>query len=257
MILSCSWIFLPCLSSSVIIRFFPRRCVLLICFKLLDASIVSRISSNLCFRISSLAFYGLTYLHIFYVVSGGVLFSIISLRFFIRALVCDDIFGCFCFLVCFARLIALCWIISVMFLFRLSMSSCSSSAVNLFSVRVETCSSSFQSFECQLSFVHSWLEASFFPLWCLEKWSPLPSCGPSSVDAVYDGHVGNHARFVSHDVVNFIFSVSVRASPCPPPPCFLLKLCLHDLEILRCCPFYKSVSSFMILTQAEAPCRPF
>ena len=25
----------------------------------------------------------------------------------------------------------------------------------------------------------------------------------SSVDAVYDGHVGNHARFVSHDVVHF------------------------------------------------------
>ena len=43
----------------------------------------------------------------------------------------DDIFGeyifflgrIFCFLVCFAMLNALCWIISVMFLFRLSMSS--------------------------------------------------------------------------------------------------------------------------------------
>ena len=108
----------------------------------------------------SFIFYGLTYLHIFYVVSG-VLFSIISLRFFIRALVGDDIFGFFCFLVCFAMLIALCWIISVMFLFRLSMSSCSSSAVNLFFlVRVERCSSSFQSFECQLLFVYSCLEAS-------------------------------------------------------------------------------------------------
>ena len=74
--------------------------------------------------------------------SLGVLFSIISLRFFIRALVGDDIFGFFCFLVCFAMLIALCWIISVMFLFRMSMSSCSSGAVNLFClVRVETCSS--------------------------------------------------------------------------------------------------------------------
>ena len=37
----------------------------------------------------------------------------------------------------------------------------------------------------------------------------------SNVDAVYDSHVGNHARFVSHDVVNFVFSVSIRASPCP------------------------------------------
>ena len=46
----------------------------------------------------------------------------------------------------------------------------------------------------------------------------------SNVDAVYDGHVSNHARFVSYDVVNFISSVSIRASPCPSPPCFLLKL---------------------------------
>ena len=62
--------------------------------------------------------------------SLGVLFYIICLRLFIRALVGNDIFGFFCFLVCFAMLIALCLIISVMFLFRLSMSSCSSSAVN-------------------------------------------------------------------------------------------------------------------------------
>ena len=33
----------------------------------------------------------------------------------------------------------------------------------------------------------------------------------SNVDAVYDSHVGNHARFVSHDVVNFVFSVSHKA----------------------------------------------
>ena len=31
----------------------------------------------------------------------------------------------------------------------------------------------------------------------------------SNVDAVYDGHLGNHARFVSHDVVYFIFSISI------------------------------------------------
>ena len=47
------------------------------------------------------------------------------------------------------------------------MSSCTSSAVNLFLVRVEKCSSSFQSFECQLLFAYSCLEASSFPLWCL------------------------------------------------------------------------------------------
>ena len=54
----------------------------------------------------------------------------------------------------------------------------------------------------------------------------------SNVDAVYDGDVGNHARFASHDVVYLIFSVSIRASPCPSPSCFLLKLCVHDLEIM-------------------------
>ena len=53
----------------------------------------------------------------------------------------------------------------------------------------------------------------------------------SNVEAVYDGHAGNHARFVSYDVVNVIFSVSIRASPCPSPPCFLLKLRAHDLEV--------------------------
>ena len=133
MILSCSWISLPCLSSSVVIRFFLRLCVLLTFFKLLDASIVSRSSSKLCFRISSLAFFFMV-LHIstYYMGSMVVLLSIISLRFFVRTLVGDDIFGFFCFLVCFAMLIALCWIISVMFLFRLSMLSCSSSDVNLF-----------------------------------------------------------------------------------------------------------------------------
>ena len=169
MIISCSLINLPCLSSSVIIRFFPRLYVLLTFFKLLVASIVSRISSKLCFRLSSLAFFFMV-LHIstYSMWSLGVLFSIISLRFFIRALVGNGIFGFFCFLVCFAMLIALCWIISVMLLFRLSMSSCSSSSVNLsFLVRVETCSSSFQSFECQLLFVYSCFEASSFPLWCL------------------------------------------------------------------------------------------
>ena len=51
----------------------------------------------------------------------------------------------------------------------------------------------------------------------------------SNVDAVEDGNVGNHAQFVSHDVVYFIFSVSIRASPCPSLPCFLLKLCVRDL----------------------------
>ena len=84
----------------------------------LEASIVSRISSKLCFRISPLTF----------------LWSYMSphiQRVSIRALVSDDIFG---FFVCFAMLIALCWIISVMFSFTLSMSSRHSCDVNLFLV---------------------------------------------------------------------------------------------------------------------------
>ena len=54
----------------------------------------------------------------------------------------------------------------------------------------------------------------------------------SNVDPVYDSHVGNHARFVNHDVFNFIFRVSIRASPCPSPRCFLLELCVNYLEII-------------------------
>ena len=64
---------------------------------------------------------------LFYVISGN-LFSIMSLRFVMGAFVSDDIF---CFLVCFAMLVALCWIISVMFLFSVYV-SISSSAANLF-----------------------------------------------------------------------------------------------------------------------------
>ena len=55
-------------------------------------------------------------------VSSGVLFSTIYLRFFARALFGNGIFGFFCFLVCFAWLIELVWIISAMLLFGLSMS---------------------------------------------------------------------------------------------------------------------------------------
>ena len=177
-----------------------------------------------------------------------------SLRFFIRALVGDDIFGFFCFLVCFAMLNALCWIISVLFLFRLSMSSCSSSAVNLFF------SSSWNVFFfVPIIWVSTLVRVFLFRSFLLSAlvfsvMEPITSCG-SNVDAVY--HVGNHARFVSHDVVNFVFSVSIRASPCQSPHGFLLKLCVHDLEMIWCCPFYKSVSSFISLTQAEASYRPF
>ena len=91
-----------------------------------------------------------------------------------------------------------------------------------FSVRVETCSSSFQSFEWQLLFVYSCFGAS-------SNGASYHIVVTSNVDAVYVGYVGNRARFVSHDVVYFIFRVSIRASPCPSHPCFLLKLCVHDL----------------------------
>ena len=107
-------------------------CVLLTLFKLLDAWIVSRISSKLCFRKSSIA-YSFMVLHIstYSRWSLRVLFSIISLHFFIRTLVDYDILGIFCVLVCLAMPVARCWIISVRFLFIVSMPSSSSSSVNL------------------------------------------------------------------------------------------------------------------------------
>ena len=55
MILYCSRIYLP-VCQSAIIRVLPRLCVLLTLLKLLDSSIVYRISSKLCFRLSTLAF---------------------------------------------------------------------------------------------------------------------------------------------------------------------------------------------------------
>ena len=56
----------------------------------------------------------------------------------------------------------------------------------------------------------------------------------SNVDAGYGVHVCNHARFVSDDVVYFISSMSIRASTYVHllDLRFLLKLCVHDLEII-------------------------
>ena len=128
MILSCFWIFLPCLSRRVFIRVLPRLCVLLTFFKLLDTSSVSRM---LCFRMSSLDFFTVLHISAFYVICG-VLFSNIYLRFFIRTRVTDDIFGFFCFLVYFAMLVVHFFIVSVMFLLRVSISSHASSTVDRF-----------------------------------------------------------------------------------------------------------------------------
>ena len=90
--------------------------------------------------IRSLSFYMVLHISTYAIWSLGVTFSIAYLRFSIRALVGDDSFGFFCFLVYFAMLIALYWIISVTFLFIPYVSSLSSSAVDLFfSFRVETC----------------------------------------------------------------------------------------------------------------------
>ncbi len=68
----------------------------------------------------------------YYMWSLGILFSIIYLRFFLRTLVGDDIIDLLCFLVCFVIIVALGLIISVMILFRVSMSSSYYSAANLF-----------------------------------------------------------------------------------------------------------------------------
>ena len=137
-------------------------------------------------------------------------------------------FWIFLFLCLFCYDHSILWIISVMFLFRLSVSSCSSSAVNFFSVRVETCYSSFQSFLRVFLYRSFLLSALVFSvtepitiLWSLPMLMRFMTVTSVTI-----------LRFVSHDVVNYIFNVSIRAFPCPSPPCFLLKLCVHDLEIL-------------------------
>ena len=88
------------------------RCILLVCYTVdlhiqdivatLKASVaISSVNGHFCHKMPVLfprfLYYGLTYLNIFYVIYGG-LFSIIYLRFFITALVCDDILDFFSFL---------------------------------------------------------------------------------------------------------------------------------------------------------------
>ena len=141
MIEYCSWIPLPCLARSVIIRLLSRIWALQTFYNGLQAlrcPTVYSISSNLCFRMTCLSFFfmGLI-ISIHSMWSLGVLFSIISLHFFFRTIVDDYILGFFCFLVCFPMLVAFGFIISVMFLFGVSMSSTSSSAANLFFFRLE------------------------------------------------------------------------------------------------------------------------
>ena len=129
-------------ARSVKIRVLPR----LTLFKPFYASIASPISTKLRFRMSSSAFL-FTVLHITTcsMCSLRVLFSNIYLRFFIRAIVGDDSLGFVCFLVCFAMLVAICWINSVRVLYRVSVSSSYSLLPTSVSVRGETRSTLFQS----------------------------------------------------------------------------------------------------------------
>ena len=107
-------------------------CVLLTLFKLFDVSIGFRMVSRLNFLMSSFAFF-LRVLHIsVYSMQFLVVFFTISLCFFISALVGVDNLDLSRLVFCVAMLIAVCWIISVMSSFRVSIASSSCRAVNLF-----------------------------------------------------------------------------------------------------------------------------
>ena len=107
-------------------------CVLLTLFKLFDVSIVFRTVSRLYFLMSSFAFF-LRVLHIsVYSMQSVAVFFTIFLRFFISALVGVDNLELSDLVFCLAMFVTVCCIISVMFSFRVSISSSSCRAVNLF-----------------------------------------------------------------------------------------------------------------------------
>ena len=110
---------MPCLSSSVIIRSLPRLC----CLMTFSSSAMPQLF--LVFQVvlpdvfPRFLFCGIIYICIYILFYVGLILHH-SLRFVIRDIVGDYILGFFCFLVCFAMLITLCWIIPVTFLFRVS-----------------------------------------------------------------------------------------------------------------------------------------
>ena len=133
---------------------------------------------------------------------------------FIRALVDDNMFGFFYFLVCSAMFIALCWNMSVMFLFRLSMSSRYSSAVNLFF------SSSWNVFFIPVVWVSTLVCVFLFRSFLL---SALVFRATEPITILWS--LPMLMRFLTVTSVTmlglsswcslFHFSVSIRASPCP------------------------------------------
>ena len=115
--------------------------------------------------------------------SRWVLFSVISLRFFVRAIVSDDSLGFFCFLVCFTLLVAISCTNSVKVLYRVSVSSISSLLSTSGSVRGETRSTLFQSV--------------LLPAPVFSVTEPITILGSllrslPNVEAVYDGHVRSY-----------------------------------------------------------------
>ena len=62
-------------------------------------------------------------------------------------------------------------------------------------------------------------------------------CSSSIVAAVYDGHVGNHARFVSHDVVYFIFSYIIIR---------MLRCALCDIQCIHNCDTFKTMLASLL-----------
>ena len=127
MILYWSWVSLPCLSMSAISLSSPSVCVFLTFLRFVDALIIFR----MYFLMFSFAFF----LMVFHISAYSSLclslpFSTISRRFVIRARVGDDILDSNGLLIALASLDTLCWIMSVMVCFMVSMSSSSCSVSN-------------------------------------------------------------------------------------------------------------------------------
>ena len=169
--------------------------------------------------------------------SLGVLFSFISLSFFITALVGDTVIGLFCFLFCFAMPVAPFYHFSHV-LFRVYVSLSSSNSANLF-LSLSWNASFFvpiigvSTLVCVFSFRSILHSAQVFSLT-----EPITILCEMLTRLIYDGHIGRprpkHARSA---MAVMVYSISVfvcftRASPCPSPPCFLLQLCVHDLEFI-------------------------
>ena len=179
-------------------------------------------------------------------------FPAISRCFVIRARVGDDILDLCGLLIALATFDALCWIMSVMVLLMVSISSSSCSVANRF------LNSSWNSIFFDPISIASTLGRHFFPFHLYVQFDVAhnQSVVTSSVDLVDDCYVSNDAWPVCWEVVSFGLRCTVSAFPHPSPACFLLEHGIHDFVLSCCCPFYQGVAFFLSQSEPKfARCR--